>query len=106
MADVGLVCVCACVGARVCVCACVRVCVCAYSRARACVCACVCVCDAKLIKSSGRRGATHSTVESALAGLDQEMAGSGYFGDALAQAVSNGTVPQVLICCVCLCLAL
>jgi len=39
-------------------------------------------------------GATHSTVPSALAGLDQEMSGSGYFGDALAQAITAGQVPQ------------
>lgn len=39
-------------------------------------------------------GATHSTVPSALAGLDQEMSGSSYFGPALAQAVAAGQVPQ------------
>ena len=39
-------------------------------------------------------GATHSTVASALAGLDQEMSGSGFFGTALGQAISEGQVPQ------------
>lgn len=39
-------------------------------------------------------GATHSTVNSALAGLDQEMPGGRYFGDALKTAVENGDVPM------------
>ena len=38
-------------------------------------------------------GGTHSTVKAALAGLDQEMPGDIYFGDALKQAVKNGQVP-------------
>jgi len=39
-------------------------------------------------------GATHSTVNSALAGFDQEMPGGKYFGDALETAVQNGDVPM------------
>src|SRR4051794_18931270 len=41
-------------------------------------------------------GATHSTVESALAGLDMEMhvAGTHFFGDPLKQAVAEGKVPE------------
>jgi beta-glucosidase len=39
-------------------------------------------------------GGTHSTVKAALAGLDQEMPGDVYFGDALKQAVQNGQVPM------------
>lgn len=39
-------------------------------------------------------GGTHSTVSSALAGLDQEMSGSDYFGAALGNAISQGQVPQ------------
>ena len=39
-------------------------------------------------------GATHSTQASALAGLDQEMSGSTYFGTALLQAIQKGTVPE------------
>src|SRR5262249_44775481 len=39
-------------------------------------------------------GATHSTVKAALSGLDQEMPGGRYFGDALKQAVANGEVPM------------
>jgi len=38
-------------------------------------------------------GGTHSTVKAALAGLDQEMPGSVYFGDALKKAVESGQVP-------------
>ncbi len=38
-------------------------------------------------------GATHSTVASALGGLDVEMPGSRYFGAALDTAVRDGTVP-------------
>ena len=38
-------------------------------------------------------GAAHSTVPSALAGLDQEMPGGEYFGDALQAAVEKGEVP-------------
>jgi beta-glucosidase len=38
-------------------------------------------------------GATHSTVKAAMAGLDQEMPGSTYFGDALKKAVESGEVP-------------
>jgi beta-glucosidase len=38
-------------------------------------------------------GATHSTAKAALAGLDQEMPGNRYFGDALARAVESGEVP-------------
>ena len=38
-------------------------------------------------------GGTHSTVKAALAGLDQEMPGSGFFGDALKKAVESGEVP-------------
>jgi beta-glucosidase len=39
-------------------------------------------------------GATHSTVKAALAGLDQEMPGSTYFGEALKKAVESGEVPM------------
>ena len=39
-------------------------------------------------------GATHSTVNSALAGFDQEMPGGRYFGSALEAAVQNGDVPM------------
>eukprot|EP01111_Echinosteliopsis_oligospora_P008732 TRINITY_DN2471_c0_g1_i2.p1 TRINITY_DN2471_c0_g1~~TRINITY_DN2471_c0_g1_i2.p1 ORF type:complete len:693 (+),score=205.69 TRINITY_DN2471_c0_g1_i2:474-2552(+) len=39
-------------------------------------------------------GATHSTVASALAGLDQQMPDNSYFGQALADAITNGQVPQ------------
>ena len=38
-------------------------------------------------------GGTHSTNKAALAGLDQEMPGSTYFGDALKKAVESGDVP-------------
>jgi beta-glucosidase len=38
-------------------------------------------------------GATHSTVNSALAGLDMEMPSSTYFGSALKTAVQGGQVP-------------
>lgn len=37
---------------------------------------------------------THSTVQSALAGLDMEMPGDKYFGKALKQAVKDGKVPM------------
>jgi beta-glucosidase len=39
-------------------------------------------------------GATHSTTKAALAGMDQEMPGSSYFGDALKKAVEGGEVPM------------
>lgn len=39
-------------------------------------------------------GGTHSTVPSALNGLDMEMPGSTYFGDALKTAVQQGAVPE------------
>ncbi|HEV2348692.1 MAG TPA: glycoside hydrolase family 3 C-terminal domain-containing protein [Terriglobia bacterium] len=39
-------------------------------------------------------GGTHSTVKAALAGLDIEMPGHQYFGDALKQAVEGGQVPM------------
>jgi beta-glucosidase len=39
-------------------------------------------------------GGTHSTVKAALNGLDQEMPGSGFFGDALKKAVESGEVPM------------
>ena len=39
-------------------------------------------------------GATHSTVKAALAGLDQEMPGDDYFGDALKKAIQDGQVPM------------
>jgi beta-glucosidase len=39
-------------------------------------------------------GATHSTTKAALAGLDLEMPGSTYFGDALKKAVESGEVPM------------
>jgi beta-glucosidase len=42
-------------------------------------------------------GATHSTVPSALAGLDLEMPMGRYFGDDLKKAVESGQVPVVLI---------
>ena len=38
-------------------------------------------------------GGTHSTVKAALSGLDIEMPGSTYFGDALKKAVESGEVP-------------
>lgn len=38
-------------------------------------------------------GATHSTTKAALAGLDQEMPGGTYLGDALKKAVESGEVP-------------
>ena len=38
-------------------------------------------------------GATHSTAKAALAGLDQEMPGSRFFGAALKTAVESGEVP-------------
>ena len=38
-------------------------------------------------------GGTHSTVKAALAGLDQEMPGDDYFGDALKKAVQDRQVP-------------
>ena len=38
-------------------------------------------------------GGTHSTTKAALAGLDQEQPGSGFFGDALKKAVESGEVP-------------
>ena len=42
-------------------------------------------------------GATHSTVASANAGLDQEQPETTYFGDALAAAVNAGQVSQTTI---------
>jgi len=39
-------------------------------------------------------GATHSTVKAAMAGLDMEMPGDEYFGEALKKAVQAGEVPQ------------
>ena len=39
-------------------------------------------------------GATHSTAKAANAGLDMEQSEQTYFGDALAKAISDGTVPQ------------
>jgi beta-glucosidase len=39
-------------------------------------------------------GATHSTKKAALAGLDMEEPGSGYFGDSLKAAVERGDVPM------------
>ena len=39
-------------------------------------------------------GATHSTVKAALAGLDMEMPGETYFGDALQQAIQANKVPM------------
>lgn len=42
-------------------------------------------------------GATHSTVDSPLAGLDLEMPTGIYFGDALQQAVAAGRVPVSVI---------
>lgn len=39
-------------------------------------------------------GGTHSTVKAAMNGLDQEMPGATYFGDALLAAAQNGTVPM------------
>jgi len=38
-------------------------------------------------------GGTHSTVKAAQAGLDLEMPGNNYFGEALKKAVENGEVP-------------
>jgi beta-glucosidase len=42
-------------------------------------------------------GGTHSTVASANNGLDQEMTGSTYYGDALTAAVNSGQVSQATI---------
>ncbi|HEV2326012.1 MAG TPA: glycoside hydrolase family 3 C-terminal domain-containing protein [Terracidiphilus sp.] len=42
-------------------------------------------------------GATHSTVPSAMAGLDLEMPTGKYFGDDLKQAVQSGAVPMSVI---------
>ncbi len=42
-------------------------------------------------------GATHSTVPSALAGLDLEMPTGRYYGDALKEAVESGQVPVSVI---------
>ncbi|MGH9445441.1 MAG: beta-glucosidase [Terriglobia bacterium] len=42
-------------------------------------------------------GATHSTIPSALAGLDLEMPTGKYFGDALEAAVRSGKVPMAVI---------
>ena len=43
-------------------------------------------------------GATHSTVAAALAGLDMEMPGGGFFtADLLASAVANGTVTMATV---------
>ncbi len=42
-------------------------------------------------------GACHSTVPSALAGMDVEMGGAVYFADKLLAAVKAGQVPMVLI---------
>ncbi len=39
-------------------------------------------------------GATHSTIKAALAGLDMEQPGDGYFGEALKKAVESGEVPM------------
>ena len=39
-------------------------------------------------------GGTHSTEKAAMAGLDQEMPGSTYFGEALKKAVMDGTIPE------------
>jgi beta-glucosidase len=39
-------------------------------------------------------GGTHSTVKAAMAGLDIEMPGNNYFGDALKKAVQSGQVPM------------
>jgi beta-glucosidase len=38
-------------------------------------------------------GATHSTAKAAMAGLDMEMPGDSFFGDALKKAVESGEVP-------------
>lgn len=42
-------------------------------------------------------GGTHSTVAAANAGLDMEMPGSKYFGDALVDAVRNGSVSHATV---------
>lgn len=42
-------------------------------------------------------GATHSTVASALAGLDQEMPGSDYFGQTLEDAITDGLVDESVL---------
>jgi beta-glucosidase len=39
-------------------------------------------------------GATHSTTKAAMAGLDMEMPGDNYFGEALEKAVKSGEVPR------------
>jgi beta-glucosidase len=42
-------------------------------------------------------GATHSTVESALGGLDMQMPDAQYYGSALQEAVSSGKVPMATL---------
>jgi beta-glucosidase len=42
-------------------------------------------------------GGTHSTTKAALAGLDIEMPGNSFFGEALKKAVEGGEVPQARI---------
>ena len=42
-------------------------------------------------------GGTHSTVKSALAGLDVEMPGGRFFGEALLDSVRSGAVPEEVI---------
>ena len=42
-------------------------------------------------------GATHSTVQSALAGMDQEMPAPVYYGSALQSAVQDGQVPMATL---------
>src|ERR1035437_6030016 len=42
-------------------------------------------------------GGTHSTTKAIMAGLDQEQPGSGFFGDALKQAVQSGEGPQARV---------
>jgi beta-glucosidase len=42
-------------------------------------------------------GGTHSTTKAIVNGLDQEMPGSGYFGDALKKAIEVGEVPQARV---------
>jgi len=42
-------------------------------------------------------GATHSTVPSALAGLDQEMPSDSFFGAGLLAAIQNGTVSEAVL---------
>jgi beta-glucosidase len=44
-------------------------------------------------------GAAHSTTKAALSGLDQEMDGGSFFGDALKDAVASGKSQTIQLLC-------